>query len=86
MVSLYENHRLRKIMSGPNLTEPKQIKFNRRYLDFHEIFESKPAQVRKSQKMSPDVIKKKGKYIPPPDHPWKRHNPRLHHNYYLERI
>jgi hypothetical protein len=35
MVSLYENHRLRKIMSGPNLAEPKQIKFNRRYLDFH---------------------------------------------------
>ena len=30
--------------------------------------------------------KRKGKYIPPPDHPWKRHNPSLHHNSYLERI
>ena len=27
MVSLYENHRLRKIMSGPNLAEPKQFTF-----------------------------------------------------------
>jgi hypothetical protein len=37
-------------------------------------------------KKEPDVIKKKGRYTPPPDHPWKRHNPRLHHNYYLGRI
>ena len=32
------------------------------------------------------VVRKKGKYIPPSDHPWRRHNPRLHHNCYLERI
>jgi len=30
--------------------------------------------------------KRKGKYIPPPDHPWRRHNPSLHHNSYLERV
>jgi hypothetical protein len=28
----------------------------------------------------------KAKYIPPPDHPWKRHNPSLHHNWHLERV
>lgn len=32
------------------------------------------------------VISKKAKYIPPPDHPWRRHNPRLHHNCYLEKV
>jgi transposase len=63
-----------------------EIKFNRRFLDFHEVFEVKPVKVAKVKKESPQVRKKKGKYIPPPDHPWKRHNPRLHHNCYLERI
>jgi len=62
------------------------IKFNRRYLDFHEVFEAKPAKVTKAKKVPSEVKKKKGKYIPPPDHPWKRHDPRLHQNYYLERV
>jgi hypothetical protein len=31
-------------------------------------------------------VKRKGKYIPPPNHPWRRYNPKLHHNYYLEKI
>ena len=30
--------------------------------------------------------KKKGKHIPPPDHPWRRHQPSLHYNSYLERV
>lgn len=62
------------------------IKFHRRYLDFHEIFESQREKVTKSKKRFFKAQKKKGKYIPPPDHPWKRYNPRLHHNCYLEKL
>jgi hypothetical protein len=62
------------------------IRFNGRYLSFHEVFEPKPER-RPPQK---DPVngngKKKGKYIPPPHHPWRRHNPALHHNCYLEKI
>ena len=60
-----------------------QIKFNRRYLPYCEVFDPKPAKPTRTKKSAPP--KKKGKYIPPPDHPWKRHNPALHHNWYLER-
>jgi hypothetical protein len=60
-----------------------QIKFNRRYLSYREVFDPKPAKITHAKKSVPP--KKKGKYIPPPDHPWKRHNPSLHHNWHLER-
>jgi transposase len=63
-----------------------EIKFNRRFLDFHEVFEVKPTKVTRSEKPHIEQKSRKGKYIPPPDHPWKRHNPKLHHNYYLERV
>jgi hypothetical protein len=62
------------------------IKFNGRYLDFHEVFEPKPVSTRPQKEPVNGNGKKKGKYIPPPDHPWRRHNPRLHHNFYLERV
>jgi hypothetical protein len=32
------------------------------------------------------VVRRKGKYTPPSGHPWRRNNPRLHHNCYLEKI
>jgi transposase InsO family protein len=60
------------------------IKFKGRYLDFHEVFEPKSLKAVKLADSA--TVKKKGKYIPPPDHPWKRHDPALHHNCYLERI
>jgi hypothetical protein len=60
------------------------IKFNGRYLDSHEVFEPKPLKVVKMADSA--TVKKKGKYIPPPDHPWRKHDPALHHNYYLKRI
>ncbi|MFC2169992.1 hypothetical protein ACFLRM_05455 [Acidobacteriota bacterium] len=62
------------------------IKFNGRYLEFHEIFEPKPLKVQSKKEPVNGKAKRKGKYIPPPDHPWKRYNPKLHHNYYLEKI
>ena len=31
-------------------------------------------------------VRRKSRYSPPADHPWRRRNPSLHHNSYLERI
>jgi hypothetical protein len=76
--------RRRKVEVREHFDGEFTIKFNGRYLDFHEVFEPKPL---KAVKMADSAtVKKKGKYIPPPDHPWKRHDPALHHNYYLKRI
>jgi hypothetical protein len=62
------------------------IKFNGRYLKFKEIIVPKPAQTLKLEKPRSESVKKKSKYIPPADHPWRRWTPSLHHNSYLERI
>jgi len=62
------------------------IKFNGRYLKFKEIIVPKPAQTLKLEKPKSESVKKKSKYIPSADHPWRRHQPSLHHNSYLERI
>lgn len=62
------------------------IKFNGRYLKLKEIIVPKPAQILKLEKPKSESVKKKSKYIPPADHPWRRHQPSLHHNSYLERI
>jgi len=62
------------------------IKANSHYLSCQEVVEAKPV---KTQPLKAPVMgkeKKKGKYIPPPDHPWKRHDPALHHNWHLKRI
>ncbi len=61
------------------------IRFNGRYLEFREINEQTPAKVAKVKKPVVEP-KKKGKYTPAADHPWRRHQPSLHHNCYLERV
>jgi hypothetical protein len=63
-----------------------KIKFNGRYLAFKEIIKPKPITAPKVEKQTAQPKKKKSKYIPPADHPWRRHQPSLHHNWYLERI
>jgi len=62
------------------------IKFNGRYLKYREIMETKPVTREKMKKSVDESSKRKGKYIPQPDHPWKRHQPSLHYNSYLERV
>jgi len=62
------------------------IKFNGRYLDFREVLNLKPVEAPEVKKPDNEPVKKKSKYIPPADHPWRRHNPSLHHNSYPERI
>jgi len=62
------------------------FKFNGRYLRWQEVREQKQLSQTKVKKPVIGSAKKKAKYIPPADHPWRRHNPSLHHNCYLERI
>jgi hypothetical protein len=76
--------RKRKVEVSEHFDGELTIKFNGRYLDFHEVFEPKPVHTQPQKE--PVNGKKKGKYIPPPDHPWRRHNPTLHHNSYLRKI
>lgn len=89
----------RFLIDNPSLVKRKQrveirehldgkisIKSNAHYLSCQEVFEAKPASTKPLKKPVNGGEKKKGKYIPPPDHPWKRHDPALHHNSYLKRI
>ncbi len=50
--------------------------------DLHRLLPEAP-EIKKPDN---EPVKKKSKYIPPADHPCRRHNPSLHHNSYLERI
>jgi transposase len=61
------------------------IRFNGRNLDYREVQDIKPGpRPAPKEKKAPE--KRKGQYIPPPNHPWRRWEPQLHHNCYLERI
>lgn len=78
--------RRRKVEVREHFDGEITIKFNGRYLQYSEIVEQKPGAKEKAKKPAVEPTKKRAKYIPPPDHPWKRHTPLLHHNWYLERI
>ncbi len=78
--------RKRKVEIREHFDGEHTIKFNGRYLDFHEVFEPKPLITQPQKDPVNSDGKKKGKYIPPPDHPWKRHDPALHHYRCLKRI
>ena len=55
-----------------------------RPLEVREVEEAPPAKPKKAPVVI--VVRRKGKYTPPPDHPWRRRNPGLHYNCYLEKI
>ena len=57
-----------------------KIKFKGRYLKYREITEPKLVARKRMKKPGDKPRKRKGKYIPPADHPWRRHQPSLHHN------
>jgi hypothetical protein len=61
------------------------IRFNGRDLNYREVGDAKP-QPPRSEEEKKAQEKKNGKYIPPPNHPWRKWEPHLHHNCYLERI
>ena len=61
------------------------IRFNGRNMDYREVQDIKPGpRLATEEKEAPE--KRKGQYIPPPNHPWRRWEPQLHHNCYLEKI
>ena len=78
--------RRRKVEVREHFDGQMEIKFNDRYLKFKEVISLKPAKVQKVKKPEPKPTKKRVKYIPPADHPWRRQQPSLHHNCYLERV
>lgn len=59
------------------------LRFNGRDLDYREVQE---VPAKPSTKPKRDLKKKPANPVPPPNHPWRRHEPQLHHNWYLERI
>ena len=61
------------------------IRFNGRNLDYREVQEIKPGP-RPVPEAKTVPAKRQGPNIPAPNHPWRRWEPRLHHNSYLERI
>ncbi len=46
------------------------LKYKDRYLDHHEVFETKPIKQAKAVK---EKTRKISKYKPPPDHPWNKY-------------
>ena len=78
--------RRQKVEVREHLDSQITIKSKGRYLDFHEVYEVKPVKITKAKKSPSEAKKKKGKYIPPSDHPWRRYYPSLHHNSYLKRV
>ena len=78
--------RKRKVEVREHFDGEFTIMLNGRYLDFHEVFEPNPLKTQLQKDSVNGDGKKKGKYIPPPDHPWKRNDPALHHNWHLKRI
>ncbi len=78
--------RKRKVEVREHFDGKITIIFQGRYLAFKEIDDQRPEKVSKAKKEVKEPTKKKKKYIPPPDHPWRRHQPSLHHNSYLERV
>jgi hypothetical protein len=61
------------------------IRFNGRNLDYREVQDIKPGpRPAPEAKTAPEERKRPN--IPAPNHPWRRWEPQLHHNSYLEKI
>jgi len=61
-----------------------EIIFKGRKLKYREITEkTNNANTKQFKKVQ---TSKKGKYIPPPNHPWRRWDPTLHNNSFLQKI
>ena len=76
--------RRRKVEVREHFDGQIEIIFNGRRLKYQEITEK--TKRKKPQLQAMHKNHRKDKYIPPPDHPWRRYNPSLHYNSYLEKI
>jgi hypothetical protein len=61
-----------------------EIIFKGRKLIYREITEKEKRAKTKLHEM--EQTNRKGKYIPPPNHPWRRWDPTLCNNSYLQKI
>jgi len=66
--------RRRKVEVREHFDGEITVKFNRRYLDIHEVFEVKPKTTEDERKVVQKQPHKRYKYTPPLDHPWKKYN------------
>ncbi len=66
--------RRRKVEVREHFDGQVTIKFKDRYLDFHEVFEAKPMRIEKVKKPEMEKKRKKGKYRPSMEHPWKKYD------------
>ena len=60
-----------------------EILFNNRRLKYREI--TKEAKKDKNRQLKDAETKRKDKYIPPANHPWRRWDPKLHNNCFLQK-
>lgn len=64
--------------------ERLEFRWQGRTLKVREAAE--PTKLNGAKIRTIEVIRPKAKYIPPPDHPWRRLNSRLYYNRHLERV
>jgi hypothetical protein len=76
--------RRRKVEVREQFDGQIEIIFNGRRLKHQDITEKTKSEKPKQQTTQKTV--KKGKYIPPPNHPWRRSCPELHYASYLQKI
>ena len=78
--------RRRKVLVMEHFDRKVTLRFNGRDLKYTEVMEQKQQKTSKIKTSTVKPVIKKGRYVPPPDHPWRRYDPTLHRNSYLERI
>jgi len=66
--------RRRKVEVREHFDGEITVKFNRRYLGIHEVFEVKPKRAEDERKGVQKQPHKRYKYTPPLEHPWKKYN------------
>ena len=77
--------RRRKVEVREYFDDRIELRFKNRILKHIEIAKERQ-EMKGGERTKQREIGKKGKYIPPADHPWRRHQPSLHYNCYLEKI
>jgi len=76
--------RKRKVEVREQFDGQIEIIFNGRRLKYQNITEKTRGE--KPQQQTAQKTVKKGKYIPPANHPWRRSCPELHYACFLQKI
>jgi transposase len=65
--------RRRKVEVREHFDGQITVKYKNRYLDYHEVYETKPIKQTKVKKAVMEKERKKSKYKPSPEHPWNKY-------------